>query len=265
MITSERIRDSDEKTSVSSNTDEKSFAEQVDDVLAGKGNRYNDLKVCDTPQILLDIGCEQLPMLYTQNHLKKAILPKNSKLHQHGLSVEQIKELPEKIAEPVMLIESSTRKDSIVIAILDYDSERSPVIVSIKPNGTGQLGNKIRSNFITSVYGRENFIEFISRAIAEENILFWDKIKSQEMFSVLGLQFPKGLNNLDSNVIIHQSRNIVNTNCGKTENTFSENQVALERVLDEVVKTADKIEDAIDNGILNQEQQRESEQDRGAR
>ena len=29
---------------------EKSFAEQVDDVLAGKANRYNDLKVCDTPQ-----------------------------------------------------------------------------------------------------------------------------------------------------------------------------------------------------------------------
>ena len=259
MITSERIRDSDEETSVSLNTDEKSFAEQVDDVLAGKGNRYNDLKVCDTPQILLDIGCEQLPMLYTQNHLKKAILPKNSKLHQHGLSVEQIKELPEKITEPVMLIESSTRKDSIVIAILDYDSERSPVIVSIKPNGTGQLGNKIRSNFITSVYGRENFIEFISRAIAEENILFWDKIKSQEMFSVLGLQFPKGLNNLDSNVIIHQSRNIVNTNCEKTENTFSANQFSPERKLEELVEWSQDVIEACEEHA----QQREAEKNRG--
>ncbi|MBP1548085.1 MAG: hypothetical protein J6A37_15990 [Oscillospiraceae bacterium] len=100
-------------------------------------------------------------------------------------------------------------------------------------------GIRKAKKFITSVYGRENFIELISRAIAAENILFWDKIRSQEMFSVLGLQSSKGLNNLDSDVIIHQSRNIVNTNCGKTENTFSENQVALERVLDEVVKTAD--------------------------
>ena len=33
--------------------------------------------------------------------------------------------------------------------------------------------------------------------------------KSQELFSVLGLQLSKGLNILDSSVIIHQSRNIV--------------------------------------------------------
>ena len=33
--------------------------------------------------------------------------------------------------------------------------------------------------------------------------------KSQELFSVLGLQLSKGLNILDSDVIIHQSRNIV--------------------------------------------------------
>jgi hypothetical protein len=37
-----------------------------------------------------------------------------------------------------------------------------------------------------------------------------DKQKSQALFSVLGLQFPKGLNNLDFNAIKYQSCNIVN-------------------------------------------------------
>lgn len=35
---------------------EKTFAEQVDDVLAGNANRYNDLKVCDTPQYCLTLA-----------------------------------------------------------------------------------------------------------------------------------------------------------------------------------------------------------------
>ena len=73
---------------------EKSFAEQVDAVLAGNGDRYNDLKVCDTPQILLDVGCEQLPMLYTQRHLRDAIKPRGitgEAIHHHGLDVELLK------------------------------------------------------------------------------------------------------------------------------------------------------------------------------
>lgn len=76
---------------------EKSFAEQVDDVLAGNANRYNDLKVCDTPQILLDVGCEQLPMFYTKRHLHDALKPKGNtgeSIHYHGLNAEQIKKCP---------------------------------------------------------------------------------------------------------------------------------------------------------------------------
>lgn len=76
---------------------EKSFAEQVDDVLAGNANRYNDLKVCDTPQILLDVGCEQLPMFYTKRHLHDALKPKGNtgeSIHYHGLNAEQIKKMP---------------------------------------------------------------------------------------------------------------------------------------------------------------------------
>lgn len=58
---------------------EKTFAEQIDEVIEGKYPRYDDLKVGDTPKILLDIGCEQLPILYTQGHLKKALEVTNYK------------------------------------------------------------------------------------------------------------------------------------------------------------------------------------------
>lgn len=189
---------------------EKSFSEQVDEVLSGKANRYNDLKVCDTPQILLDAGCEQLPMLYTKAHLRKALLPKDAKKHNHGLNIEQVKRLPEYMQEPVMLIDSSTREDSIIIVLSDMDSENSPLVATVRPNGKGTYDLEVQdSNFITSVYGRDNFEQFLEVALENNMVLYWNKTKSQELFSVLGLQFPKGFNNLDYDIIIHQSNNIV--------------------------------------------------------
>ena len=186
------------------------FAEQVDKVLNGTSNRYDDLKVCDTPQILLDVGCEQLPMLYTQQHLKKAIQPKNLTKHTHGLDIEQIKNLPLDIANPVMILDSTSRNDSILLVLSQIDKENCPLIVSVKPNGNGRYNlDIVNSNFITSVYGRENFVDFIERNIDLDNILFYNKEKSQELFRVLRLQFPQGVNNLDFNTIIHKSRNIV--------------------------------------------------------
>lgn len=206
---------------------EKSFAEQVDEVLNGTASRYNDLKVCDTPQILLDVGCEQLPMLYTQKHLKKAIQTKDLKEHTHGLDLKQIKALPSLIENPAMILDSTSRTDSILLVLPQVDKEKCPLVVTVKPNGNGKYNlDVIASNFITSIYGRENFSKFIERNIEMNNVLYCDKEKSQELFRVLGLQFPKGVNSLDFNIIIHQSRNIVKV----SEEKISEDRQNFEQI-----------------------------------
>lgn len=192
---------------------DKSFAEQVDDVLNGTANRYNDLKVCDTPQILLDIGCEQLPIFYTQRHLNDAIKPKGNKgesIHYHGLDIEQIKSIPDLLDKPVAIYDSLSRSDSIVVLSSALDKDNCPIIAIIKPEGQAKYNLEIvNSNFLLSVYGHENIENQLERAIKDEKLLFIDKNKSQELFRVLGLQLSKGVNDLDFNVIIHQSRNIV--------------------------------------------------------
>ena len=58
---------------------ELSFADQVDAVMNGNFPSYSALEVCDTPKILEDIGCEKLPMLYAQKHLKNALASKDKK------------------------------------------------------------------------------------------------------------------------------------------------------------------------------------------
>lgn len=193
---------------------EKSFAEQVDEVLAGTANQYNALKVCDTPQLLLEVGCEQLPMLFTQKHLRDTLQPlskQNSKWH--GLTEQQIKKLPELLADPVMIYDSQTQKNSIVVVTSEIDTRDFPVIVSIKANGKGTYElQKIDSNFITSVYGRRNFAGHITDVVNNGDLLYWNKQKSQELFRVSRLQLPGCLNNLDFDKILHQSNSIVKNN-----------------------------------------------------
>ncbi len=195
---------------------EKTFAEQVDEVLTGTANQYNALKVCDTPQLLIDVGCQSLPMLYTQQHLRNALKSKSSKKpHWHGLTVEQIKSMPELISNPVIIFDSLSEykkaEKSIVLVLNAFDSDKAPLIVSVVPNGKGVYNLElIDSNFVTSIYGKDrDFVHYIEKAIKNDNVLYCNKQKSQELFMFQGLQLPEAFNNLDSNKIIHQSKNIV--------------------------------------------------------
>lgn len=146
---------------------EKTFAEQVDEALSGKIPFYSALKVCNTPEILVDIGCKQLPMLYTQKHLRDALHEKSSKNpHWHGLTIEQVKNLPVFLQEPVIVFDSLTRDDSVMMILSETDNDNLPLVVSVKPNGQGRYNlEQIDSNFITSIYGKDNFSRYIENII----------------------------------------------------------------------------------------------------
>ena len=105
-----------------------------------------------------------------------------------------------------MIIDSPNRKDSIIVVTSEVDKSDNPIIASIKPNGEGRYEvENVSSNFITSVYGRNNFSEYFRRIVQSDNLLFCDKQKSQAMFERWGEQYSELTNNLDFNIIIHQS------------------------------------------------------------
>lgn len=195
------------------NTTPESFDKQVDKAIQGKLDRYNALFVCHTPQLLLDLGFKQLPMLYTKKHLKNAIAPKSSKnVHKHGLAVRQIKRLPDMLKEPVMVFRSKTEKDSIVAVTNELNRNKAPVVIAVKMNGKGVYNNKEQpSNFVTSVYGKNNnFLSFILDAFDTKKMLYVDIAKSQRLLSVLRLQLPQGFNNVDFKKIIAHLNSFVN-------------------------------------------------------
>ena len=60
-----------------------------------------------------------------------------------------------------MVFDSISKKDSLVVVTSEFDTNDNPVVVSVKPNGKGRYEvEEINSNFVTSVYGRNNFIDF---------------------------------------------------------------------------------------------------------
>lgn len=92
------------------------------------------------------------------------------------------------------MLESASKSGDIVIVTSELDQDGLPIIVSVRPDGTGQYNRtEIAGNFITSMYGKNGFEEFISKAIEEERVLYNNKKRTRTLFANAGLQLPRSL------------------------------------------------------------------------
>lgn len=195
------------------------FKEQVEDTLNGKDTVSTHLKVSEhTPQILLDLGLSDKPLLITSLHTKTALGKKVRRRNTHYISKEVFENLPQLIENPAIVIES-TKQGSIVLFVNAGDINKNPVICSIKADGKGFYNTvEIDANIVTSVYGKDsNLVGFLEKAVNENRLLFWDKKMSQTLFNIPGLQLPDNINKLDSNVIIRKFSDVVKENINKKD------------------------------------------------
>ena len=197
---------------------DRSFASQVDDVLNGADTNSTHLKLMDTPSLLQEAGLPNLPILMTAKHLRTITSTSGKdKVNYHGLDVEIVKKLPKYISSPVMIADSFTKNDSVVIITEAIDSQNKPVIAAILLNGSGRVdGKHINANIMTSAYGKDNFQSFLERIVDSDSVIYWNEKKSQDLSVSLGLQLPNAITSLRSGVIIHQAKAFVNTQNEKT-------------------------------------------------
>lgn len=195
------------------------FGYDVDASLSGMLSPHAVLEPrSNTPYVFRRAGFDNLPFIYTQRHLRNAIAPKEADNHQHGLTIEQIKALPEKLEEPVVVfdqpnytVNGRSFEGKGVAAVLDmYDPDGVPVIAYFFPNGYGTKTNDNGcSNVIASLYGRDNFTSYLARAANEEKILYIDSEKYEQMEKELprygGTRFPPALAALSMDIIIPSS------------------------------------------------------------
>ncbi len=202
----------------------KSFSEQVDEVFKGTLNPRNAVYVSETPNLFLEAGLKRLPILITQRHIRDINHSEESGHREyHDLDIKTIKELPYLIKNPVIIMDSLSRKDSIVIITEKFDKKNQPIIISVRPNGKGNYNNvEIDTNFITSMYGREGFKKFIENAENNKVFIYINKEKSHKLYARIGVEFPQPLYNYDFNNIIRKSNNIVNNSISQNDENDTE-------------------------------------------
>ena len=184
------------------------FGHEVDLAACGAYSPYDALKVCDTPEIFLKTGFEQRPMLYTQKHLFQALTPKSDyNPHRHGFSIEQVKRFPELLASPVVLANSPTREDVLLAILLATDAYDSPLIAGIKPDGTGNYGEReVETNMVLSVYSRQNFIRYFALLRDMDAFVFVSGRKIDALEDLSGLPLAGNCSGLDIDRILQRPK-----------------------------------------------------------
>ena len=193
------------------------FEKQVDSILSGSNTSDSIIAVMQTPELLQKAGLPNLPIFITAKHIKTITQPYGKKsANYHGLKIETLKLLPKHISNPVIIADSLTQKNSIVIITELTDSNNNPIIAAIKLNGQVNINNKyIKANILTSTYGKENFENFLKNIALTNSLIYWDKEKSQRLSVNLGIQFPNIITSLRPNTIIHQAKAFVNMSTTK--------------------------------------------------
>lgn len=153
-------------------------------------------------------GFEQRPMLYTQKHLFQALTPKSDyNPHRHGFSIEQVKRFPELLASPAVLANSPTREDVLLAILLATDIYDTPLIAGIKPDGTGNYGEReVETNMVLSVYSRQNFIRYFALLRDMDAFVFISGRKIEALEDLSGLPLAGNCSGLDIDRILQRPK-----------------------------------------------------------
>ncbi|WAW06085.1 hypothetical protein NB639_01390 [Oxalobacter formigenes] len=128
------------------------YAQQIDEMAEGK--RQSALLGMPS-KALTDSGVANVGMRISREVVSKVT-------DKHGLSIDQLKVLPDLLESPVMVFKSDTDGGHVVVVndtATTEDGKIMPVVVAIRPNGNVSL------NYVRSVYARRNFPNAIKRWI----------------------------------------------------------------------------------------------------
>lgn len=177
------------------------FKKQVDKWYLGDMNSSEHFEIGKTPIVLKELGANDLPIVMMQDVIVKMTGGK------HNISIDEIKNIPEAIADPIMIFKSATVNNAFVILTELTDKSGNDVVVALHLN---KKNNRLDVNRIASVYGKEGISKFAIEQFKNGNVLYVDKIKSQKWSTSKGLYLPKLVQSIPDNNIILYKENIVN-------------------------------------------------------
>ena len=178
------------------------FSNQIEQWQRGEMSSNETFELGKTPFVLQKIGADNLPVIMTQKVMEKVTGGK------HDVGLTEIKNLPQHLADPVMVFRSATQKNALVVLTEMVDKNGDSVVCALHLNKTEK---HINVNRIASVYGKENIDSFVRKQAEAGNLLYMDKKKCQQWSRSRGLQLPKLADTITDNNNILQKSDIVNS------------------------------------------------------
>ena len=181
------------------------FEKQVDAVLDGRYKSKDSLILGSTPQALIDIGFNKLPVTIGPGHVySTAVSEQQAKkdgkyqknINYHDMGRESIKQIYSLLNDPVIVLASENKPESSVIVLVNMQKDNKQVIVPIGIDGVGNFkGLNIDANVVTSVYDKKSVLNLIKKSFTKEKrgeigVFYIDNKISPNLLHQAGVQYP---------------------------------------------------------------------------
>lgn len=144
------------------------------------------------------VSRDGIRILRTAEELIDALVPKGfypsnvHVKHPHGLTLEQIKRLPELLERPVVLMDSD-RDDTMVAVLADVDGDGLPLIAALRPGANAVSGGRcVPGTIVCSVYGKPESYFLHKMQQMPQRVLYQDIEKGRELDARAKLQLFGG-------------------------------------------------------------------------
>ncbi len=210
-----------------------SFNKQVDDALDNEIPRGYSVYVGKLPKLLEKCGLNpELPMLMHPSHIRDINHEQSEdNIHYHGIPDTLIKQIPEMLKQPAMIYDSISEdnsENSVCVLTTQCDSNGDPILIVITNseqdekylNVEMETKKTYANNHVDTMYGKKGFSYHMDSVIDNDAVLYVSKNGINKLLNRKNLRLNSDgklhllarLDNLRFDNIIHQSRNVVNTN-----------------------------------------------------
>lgn len=157
------------------------FRRDLDRALVSRQSIVAPITVGDTPAVLQALGVPQHPIVISRDVVRKA-----TNGVKHNVPLDVVRQLPEILADPVMVFDSATIVGGKVIVTEATDQDHRPVVIALHLSVKGKHHTV---NQVASLHGRPD--EQILNWIRQGLLRYRHTQKSPAWFQYRGLQLPK--------------------------------------------------------------------------
>ena len=170
------------------------YQKQIDAFYDGDSKtvgRSDDIYIADADNSLSSLGIGEKPFFMLKSNLRKStrVAGNNPSNSAHGISESIIRKLPEFIKSPALIVQGDGRISIIPgITVKTEKNNTAPLLIAVNPNGSV---DGIDAYEIKSIYGRENFANWLDLRARDSKIIAGDGKKAAALLRDVGKQYPE--------------------------------------------------------------------------